>query len=181
VLAADFREVPGDPPPPGPPAATRIAIPALSIDLPVVSRASRVPGQGPDRYTPCDVAVSHDDFVQPGRLGTTCIHAHAQQGMFLPLLTASRADARAPLGMWVLVYTSDRLVHEYELTRVKRHAVDWSLVDRLSPTEEHIVLQSSEGGADDPRLQDLAMPVGVGPAPPEETVPKPRPRACYPG
>ena len=69
--------------------ATRVVIPSLGIDLPIVSRDLAVPNQGPDVYPPCDVAVYHTSFQQPGQPGTAYLYAHARDGMFLPLLNAS--------------------------------------------------------------------------------------------
>ena len=68
----------------------RVIIPSLRIDLPVISRDLRVPGQGPDGYPPCDVALYQTAFGQPGQPGTTYLYAHAREGMFLPLLTRPR-------------------------------------------------------------------------------------------
>jgi hypothetical protein len=160
--------------------ATRIVIRSLGIDLPVISRLQRVPGQGPNRYPPCDVALYWDALSQPGRKGTTYIYAHAQEGMFLPLLIASlEGDGRSLIGDEVLVYTSDDLVHVYQLTRVKRHATDWSLVERLGEDSEHLVLQTSEGQGDDPKLQVAAKPVRVELAGPGEASPEAKPRPCF--
>lgn len=146
-----------------------------------MSRDERVPGQGPDLYPPCDVALYHTAFGHPGQGTTTYLYAHAREGMFLPLLTASeRRDGQELLGALVQVYTSDARVHVYQITRVKRHAVDFSLVDTAPPGTEQLILQTSEGPSGTiPKLQVLAEPLDVREATPGEARPRPRPRPCY--
>ncbi|MDL2336156.1 MAG: hypothetical protein QFC55_09010, partial [Chloroflexota bacterium] len=96
-------------------AATRVAIPALGVDLPVVSSAVTLEGNEPG-YPLCDVAQYSDQFEDPGRPGTTYIYAHARPNMLLPLLEASRVDAgRSLLGMDVLVYTNDAWLYTYRI------------------------------------------------------------------
>jgi hypothetical protein len=153
------------------------------IDLPVISRALRVPGQGPDRYPPCDVALYHTDFGQPGQSTTVYLYAHAREGMFLPLLEASEVrDGESLVGSLVEVYTSDDRVHVYLITRVKRHAVDYSLVHLAPPGTEQLILQTSEGPRGTvPKLQILAEPLDVRDVPGREAHPRARPRACYEG
>jgi hypothetical protein len=156
-------------------------VPSLGIDLPVVSRARRVPGQGPDLYPPCDVAIYHTAFGQPGEPGTTYLYAHARDGMMLSLLEASeRRNGRQMLGDRVEVYTSDNLKHIYEISRVKRHATDFSLAFDAPPERHQLILQTSEGPRGTiPKLQVLARPVEVVPAERAEAHPRARPRACY--
>lgn len=161
--------------------ATRIVIRYLGIDLPIISRDRRVPDQGPDLYPPCDVAIYHTAFEQPGRPGTTYLYGHAREGMFLPLLKASeRDDGKAILGKVVRVYTSDDRLHLYRITKVKRHATDFSLVTDAAPDAEQLILQTSEGPRGTvPKLQVVAEPYAVRAATREEARPRPRPRACY--
>lgn len=156
-------------------------IAALDIDLPVISRDRRVRGQGPDQYPPCDVALYHTAFQQPGEPGTTYLYAHARAGMFLPLLRASeRRDGASLIGALVQVYTSDDLEHVYQITRVKRHALDFSLAFDASPDAQQLILQTSEGPRGTiPKLQVLAEPVEVLPSTRAEARPRARPRACY--
>ena len=161
--------------------ATRVVIPSEDIDLPVISRDLEVPGQGPERYPPCDVALYHTAFEQPGGPGTTYLYAHAREGMFLPLLEASeRRDGAALIGALVEVYTGDDRMHLYQVSLVKRHAIDYSLALDASPDAEQLILQTSEGPRGTvPRLQVLALPVEVDPANDADAHPAPHPRACY--
>src|SRR5439155_18847927 len=78
--------------------ASRILIPALDIDLPVV--------QAPQGFPYCNVAQYVKEFSQPGLPGATVIGAHARKGMFGPIHDAARVNNGASMiGMLVLVYT----------------------------------------------------------------------------
>jgi hypothetical protein len=166
----------GPPATPGPSAslaarrvATRVAIPALRIDLPVVK-----PPNDPDHFPYCNVAEYLPQLSQPGYPGTTYLYAHARTGMFLPLLET--AD-RAMLGMLVQVYTNDNQVYLYEVTRVLRSQT--SLDIAFEATSEQLMLQTSEG----PRgtigkTMVVARPLSVGPADPDLANPTPRPISC---
>lgn len=142
-----------------------------------------MPGQGPDRFPPCDVALFHTAFSQPGEEGATYVYAHAQEGMFLPLLEASlRRDGASLIGALVEVYTTDDLLYLYEVVEVKRHALDFSLALEVPPGEQRLVLQTSEGPLGTvPKLQLAAVLINELPADPGEAHPEPRPRACYTG
>ncbi|CAN5772892.1 hypothetical protein BH24CHL8_BH24CHL8_05680 [soil metagenome] len=161
--------------------ATRVVIPSELIDLPVISRQQRVPDQGPDLYPPCDVAIFHDAFGQPGEDGSTYLYAHAREGMFLPLLEASeRQDGASLLGALVEVYTAADRLFVYEIFRVRRHALDFSLALDVPPGEQRLVLQTSEGPRGTvPKLQVAARLVSELTATSEEAQPRPRPVACY--
>lgn len=161
--------------------ASRIIVRYLGIDMPIISRDRRVEGQGPDLYPPCDVALYHTAFEQPGRPGTTYLYGHAREGMFLPLLEASmRDDGKELIGKVVRIYTSDDLLHLYRITRVKRHATDFSLVTDAPPDKEQLILQTSEGPRGTvPKLQVLAEPYDVRESTREEARPEAKPRACY--
>lgn len=169
------------PAPPRRPRASRIIIRSLGIDLPIISRDRAVPNQGPDQYPPCDVALYHTAFQQPGEAGTTYLYGHAREGMFLPLLEAStRDDGAEMLGKVVRIYTNDDQLHLYRITRVKRHATDFSLVTDAPPDKEQLILQTSEGPRGTvPKLQVLAVPYDVRPSTREEARPRAQPRACY--
>jgi len=162
---------------------TRVVIPSERVDLPVISRLERVPGQGPDRYPPCDVALFHDAFAQPSEEGATYIYAHAQAGMFLPLLEASlRRDGESLLGALVEVYTDDDKRYLYEIERVKRHALDFSLALDVPAGERRLVLQTSEGPLGTvPKLQLAARFISETAASRGEAQPRPQPRPCYGG
>jgi len=149
--------------------ASRVVVPALRIDLPVVK-----PPNDPDHFPYCDVAEYLPQLSQPGFPGTTYLYAHAREGMFLPLLRT--ADAKM-LGMLVQVYTSDNLVFLYEITRVLRNQA--SLDIAFEATEEQLMLQTSEG----PRgtigkTIVIARPLSVGPADPKAANPTAKPVAC---
>ncbi len=161
--------------------ATRIRIAALEIDLPVVSGDLQVAGN--DGFYPlCDVALYLTDFVAPGVPGSTYIYAHAQRGMFLPLLQASRDnDGAAMIGALVEVYTADEMLHLYEIDQVKRHATDLTLAQTL-PGVHQLVLQTSEGPSGTvPKLQVAARALSVVRADAGTALPSPEPRVCLPG
>ena len=161
--------------------ASRIRIPSLHIDLPVVPGDLIIPGNA-DLYPLCDVAMYVREFVQPGEEGATYIYAHAQRGMFAPLLKASEVnDGASMIGALIEVYTSDNQLHLYELYRVKRHATDLSLANP-APGTHMLVLQTSEGVTGTiPKLQIAARPLSVVPADAAVVAnPTPHPRVCLP-
>jgi len=163
--------------------ATRIVVTAAQIDLPIISGDRKVRNQGPDMYPPCDVALYHTSFRQPGRRGTTYLYAHARAGMFLPLLTAAERDGGASLiGARVDVYTSDDRLHVFTITRFKRHATGFELVDNAPADAEQLIMQTSEGPrGTKPKLQVLALPVRVEDATHKAARPRAWPTACYNG
>jgi hypothetical protein len=126
-----------------PPAyASRVVVPKLGIDLPVISGDL----QPPPNYPFCDVAAYVTRFNQPYETGVTYISAHAQAGMFLPLLEAStRADGAELLGQAVEVYTSDGRRFDYRIERVVRHAVDYAVLNEIALDQRTLILQTSEG------------------------------------
>jgi hypothetical protein len=160
------------------PRASRVVVPALGIDLPVVSSDLQPP---PDNYPLCDVAQYLTTFGQPGQDGTTYLYAHARPGMFGPLLQASlRADGAELIGVPVDVYTSDARVYRYRIFRVQRHATDYSATV-VKPGERRLILQTSEGPYGTiPKLVVAAEPVSEGPADAAEATPQARPRDCRP-
>ena len=161
---------------------TRVVIPALKIDLPVVS--------GNGRFPLCDVAQyltpGQAPFrpVQPGQPGTTYLYAHARVGMFLPLLSASQVDNGAGMiGYSVLVYTSDSHVYWYSISVVKRGVVpggpdEWTIA-KAAPGVQQLVLQTSEGPYDSStKLEVLAAFELVQPATFAMSHPTPHPQVC---
>ena len=60
--------------------ATRVVIPALKIDLPIVK-----PSGGSSTYPQCNVAMYIKELHQPGQGGATYLYAHARDGMFGPI------------------------------------------------------------------------------------------------
>jgi hypothetical protein len=180
--SVDPTTPPPTPPPPGTgPFATRIVIPSLNIDLPVVPGDLVVKGNR-NFYPLCDVAMYMPSFIQPGQPGSTYIYAHAQRGMFAPLLKNSQInDGAGMVGALIEVYTNDNMLHLYELYRVKRHALDLSLATNVDPGEHRLVLQTSEGVTGTvPKLQVAARPLSVVPSTQAEAQPTPRPRVCLP-
>jgi len=174
---------PGPTPTPGPQTrgfATRIVIPSLDIDLPLIPNDLVVPGNV-GFYPLCDVAMYMVSFAQPGENGTTYIYGHAQDGMFAPLLHASKYnDGASMIGALVQVYTSDNMLHVYEIYLVKRHSTDLSIT-HVAPGVHQLVLQTSEGWSGHPqKLQVAARPLAVLPATPAEANPTPHPRVCLP-
>jgi hypothetical protein len=139
-----------------------------------------VPGN-PDFYPLCDVAMYLTDFVAPGAPGATYIYAHAQEGMFLPLLRASEIDdGSAMIGAGVEVFSADGLVHRYEIVQVKRHATDLAIAG-VAPGEHQLVLQTSEGPTGTvPKLQVAARPLSTAFVGLEQANPAPLPRVCAP-
>jgi hypothetical protein len=143
-------------------APTRIRIPALGIDLPVI------PSPPKEEWPLCDVVeifpLGHAQEA-PGLPQATYLYAHAQAGMFLPLLTASQVDnGKAMIGMYVEVYTDDDQNHVYEISEVLRHGpYNSSLFDRaLAATTDQIWLQTSEdSSASGTKLEVVAQPIGV--------------------
>lgn len=152
------------------PVATRIVIPAMRIDLPVI--------RGPSGYPPCNVAMYLKELGQPGEPRATYIYAHARKGMFLPLLDASKvSNGASMLGKQVQVYTSADVLHVYEIVAVKRHQRVLDPVFEV--TKDELWLQTSEGpNSSYPKLMVVARPLSSGPADHAAARPKPRPVAC---
>jgi Sortase family. len=116
--------------------ATRVAVPGLGIDLPII--------RGPSAYPPCKVAMYLASVAQPREPGVSFIYAHARTGMFLPLLTRWRIDRGASLiGRTVKVWTSDSRVSYYRITRVRTTLNGMAGVTSL--TRERLWLQTSTG------------------------------------
>jgi len=159
---------------------SRVVVDELGIDLPVISGDL----QPPPNYPFCDVAAYITFLGRPAEPGTTYITAHAQEGMFLPLLEASRRDdGRGLLGVTVDVYTTDALRYRYEIWLVRRHITDRAIAtDGLQPGEHRLVLQTSEGPAGTAeKLGTAAMLTSIDPADPAFAVPEAKPRDCQPG
>ncbi len=162
---------------PAPAIASRVVVPAMKIDLPIVAQSF---GPGKGTYPLCDVAQYLEVFGQPSEPGTTYLYAHAREGMFLPLLRASeRNNGKSMIGDLVQVYTTDGTLYLYEIFRVKRHSRDFSLADDVPLGEQRLILQTSEGPKGTiPKLQIAARLVSIGTAPLDEANPKAKPRDC---
>jgi sortase (surface protein transpeptidase) len=151
--------------------ATRVVVPALDIDLPIV--------KGNNGYPLCNVAMYLTELGQPGEARATYLYAHARDGMFGPIyeLAIQRKQGRKMLGMIVQVYTSDDRLHLYEIREVRLHQTD--LDDALAATTDQLWLQTSEGPKGTPgKTQLIAYPVSVGDADPADARPKPKPVRC---
>jgi hypothetical protein len=153
--------------------ATRVAVPALGIDLPVTTQ----PG-GPATYPACGIAMYIEQLGQPGQGRATYLYAHAREGMFLPLLTQSEIeDGAGMLGMVAQVWTSDDQLFLYEISEVRRHATD--LDDAVTVDREQLWLQTSEGPRGTvPKLQVVAELLSSEPADPADAHPTPSAFAC---
>lgn len=157
--------------------AVRVQVPSLGIDLPVVWDKRKVPGRSRG-YPACDVAESWSVFDQPGAPGTAWINAHAQPGMFLPLLqTLNGMGKAALLGRRVELQLRDGRVLTYRTYRVNPRATNANIATKGRKKNEHrLVLQTSTGIGSAPKLLVAARLVDVGTT--DEPRPKPRPRAC---
>lgn len=160
------------PTPPADRVATRVVVKGLGIDLPVI--------RPPDTtsYPLCDVAEFIEDLGQPGFGRATYLYAHARDGMFLPILTASKVSNGAQmLGMLVQVYTSDDQLFVYEITEVRRHQLN--LDTAVAATTEQLWLQTSEGPKGTRgKTQVVAAFVSSGPADHAAAHPVTKPRVC---
>jgi hypothetical protein len=173
---------PGASPTPANSPATRVVVPALGIDLPVIASKPN------ESFPLCDVAEYFVDangdplMAHPGANGATYMYAHARAGMFLPLLNASKVNnGAAMIGDPVEVYTDDDQNHVYEITEVIRHVpVSASALDRpMGATTDQLWLQTSEGPlTSSPKLQVLAMPVGALAVSYADAHPVAKPRRC---
>jgi hypothetical protein len=152
---------------------TRVVIRSLDIDLPVL----RTPAD--ELYPPCDVAEYLPAFGLPGLPGVTYLYAHAQRGMFLPLLEASVIDdGRRLQGVRVLLYTDDDLVRAYEIVAVHRRVRSLDVVHAIEG--DALVLQTSETDRQSgPKLMIVARPLGAPqPASRGSAHPAAKPRQC---
>ncbi|HEY7523272.1 MAG TPA: sortase [Candidatus Limnocylindrales bacterium] len=153
--------------------ATRLAIPALDIDLPVVR-----PPNDSSAYPWCNVAMFLRELGQPGDGRATYLYAHARAGMFLPILEASqRNNGRRMVGMYVQVWTSDDQLFLYEIVQVRRHQTD--LRDALAARREELWLQTSEGPPGTvPKTQVVARLLSSSSADHRDAHPRARPVDC---
>ncbi len=151
---------------------TRVSVPALGIDLPVV--------KPPRGFPYCNVAMYLDIFSQPGEKGATYIFAHARTGMFLPLLTQSqRNNGQSMIGMIVQVYTSDDQLFLYRIYLVRRHYPASNSLQGLPVKDNQLWLQTSEGPlTSSTKLQVVSKLLTSGPADHRTAHPKARPVIC---
>jgi hypothetical protein len=153
------------------PVATRVAMPGLGVDLPVVLQRGNA-------FPWCNVGMYLPVLAQPGEAGVTFLYAHARTGMFLPLLKASLVSNGARmLGMKVFVWTSDDHLYTYQVTRVLRH--QFVLPNLWSLKSQQVWLQTSEGpyGTKN-KLMVVAQLVSVTTVSHEAAHPSARPIVC---
>ena len=167
---------------PGRQVATRVVIPALKVDLPII--------KGNDGYPLCNVAMylhtatseAKDAFGQPGEGRATYLYAHARDGMFGPIyeIAMVKKNPKKFLGMIVQVYSSDNKLYLYEIDEYRLHAVGAAaLEDAINANSEELWLQTSEGPKGTPgKTQLIAKPVSVTAADPADAHPKAKPVAC---
>jgi hypothetical protein len=167
---------------PGRAVATRVVVPALNIDLPVV--------KGNDGYPLCNVAMylhtansaARDAFGQPGEGRATYLYAHARDGMFGPIyqIAMVQGKPRKFLGMIVQVYSSDDKLYLYEITEYRLHAVgSAALQDAINAHTEQVWLQTSEGPKGTPgKTQLIGSFVSVSRASDADANPRPHPVVC---
>lgn len=124
--------------------ASRIRIPRLAIDLPVIE------GDGID--APLDAAAHYPGTAWPGGGSNIYIYAHARDGLFIKLWDAREGDE-------VLLDTVDRRTVTYIVDDI-RPMTPWNEVDLLKPTEqEQLTLQTSTSyTATAPRFVVIALP-----------------------
>jgi hypothetical protein len=159
--------------------ATRVVVPALDIDLPII--------RGNEGYPYCNVAMylssskkaDKDVFGQPGEGRATYLYSHARDGMFGPIYNLAIRD-RTPnkmLGMIVQVYTSWNRLYLYEIRSVRLHIT--SLDNAMSRAKEEIWLQTSEGPAGTRgKTQVIGRFLSVEDSTKKEAQPKPKPIRC---
>jgi hypothetical protein len=141
--------------------ATRVTVPALGIDLPVVTPPPN------EQFPLCNAAeylVLDKPLAYPGLPRATYLYAHARTNMFLSILTQSLVNnGAAMIGMWVEVYTDDNQRHVYQISQVLRHVSGSAALDTAAAAKtDQLWLQTSEGPFESStKLQVVAQPVGV--------------------
>jgi hypothetical protein len=152
---------------------TRVRVPELGIDLPVVA-----PPPDADHFPFCNVAEYLPGMSRPGRPGVTFIYAHARPGMFLPILEASQTKSgRSMVGLRVDVFASDDRRFTYEVVEVLRHVASLDFAYRA--TAEQLILQTSEGPSGTAgKTMLIALPLAQAAAAPAEARPSADPMRC---
>jgi hypothetical protein len=127
-----------------------VRVAALDIDLPVII----------SHAVPCGVALEFMDphLGVPGEGRATYLYAHAQEGMFLPLLRQSQISNGSKMkGMVVEVFTNDDQRFLYVISKVLRHVQAASAFDApFADKTDQVWLQTSEGKGSQPKLQVVA-------------------------
>jgi hypothetical protein len=159
--------------------ATRVAVPALSIDLPIVAPPKN------EQFPLCDTAeylTLDKAYAYPGAPQAVYLYAHARIYMFWQLLAQSKNNnGSGMIGMWVEVYTDDNQDHIYQITRVIRHVpANAAFADvAVAATTDELWLQTSEGHDNSSnKLQVVAVPLGVVATSYAAAHPAPRGKVC---
>lgn len=152
---------------------TRVVIPLLGIDLPVIAQPADA-----GVFPPCGVAEYYQQLGQPGQARATYLYAHAARGMFLPLLTQSKiSNGQSMLGMTVEVYTSDNMLFLYKVIEVRRHQT--SIEPAFQDHVGFLWLQTCEGPTlDTPKVFVISELVSSGPTTPSAAHPQAHPWVC---
>ena len=167
------------PQPSGREIATRVVVPALDIDLPII--------RGNDGYPYCNVAMylssskkaDKDVFGQPGEGRATYLYSHARDGMFGPIYNNAIRDhtPNKMLGMVIQVYTNWNRLYLYEVRAVRLHITD--LENAMTRPKEEIWLQTSEGPKGTKgKTQVIGRFLSVEDSTKKEARPKPKPVRC---
>lgn len=144
VSPSGGSSVPSSAPSPGTSVASRIRIPRLAIDLPIIE------GDGID--APLDSAAHYPGTAWPGGGSNIYIYAHARRGLFIGLWDVRQGDE-------VLLDTVDGRTVTYVVDEI-RPKTPWDAVELLEPTdEEQLTLQTSTSyTATAPRFVVIALP-----------------------
>jgi LPXTG-site transpeptidase (sortase) family protein len=129
----------------GPP-GYRVKIAELGIDLPIV--------EGDGWTVPLYKAAHYPGMKQPGEGGRSLLYAHAQTGMFGPLLAPG-----GQVGEAVVVQRPGKPDLNYKISRVvpRWPAGDTSVL-AASTKEELVLLTCTSYNANDPRVVVFAQP-----------------------
>ena len=137
----------------------RVRVPSLGIDLPIIWDGRKVRGAS-SGAVPCDVALTWSPFDLPGAPGTSWVLAHAQAGMFLPLLETLNAEGKgALLGRTVELQLRDGRVFTYRTYRVNPRATNVNIGFKGRTGRG-----ASAGAADEHRRRLCAQAAGRCPA-----------------
>lgn len=161
------------------PRASRVTVPAYSIDLPVVRAPSGYPYCNVAMYLSSSRKAAQDVFGQPGEGRATYIYAHARDHMFGPIYNLAMVDhtPNKMLGMVIQIYTSWNRLYLYEVRSVRLHIT--SLDNAMSRGKEEVWLQTSEGPHGTPgKTQVIGRFLSVEDSTKKEAQPKPKPVVC---
>jgi hypothetical protein len=159
--------------------ATRVVVPALNIDLPVIKGNDGYPYCNVAMYLSSDRKASSDAFGQPGEGRVTYLYGHARDGMFGPIynLAIQRKTPNRMIGMIVKIYTSYNRLYLYEVRQVRLHIT--SLDAAMARNREEVWLQTSEGPKGTAgKTQVLTKFLSVEDSTQKESQPKPKPVRC---